>query len=143
MAELKTKVHDGDVFDFILNFSNTNQKYLDSLELIKIMEKITDQPPKMWGETMIGFGKYHYKSSRSSQEGDWPLIGFSPRKAKISLYIFTGLEEHEYLLEGLGKFTRGKGCIYINKLSDVNLLTLEQIMLKTIEYLKEKYEVIS
>lgn len=85
--ELKTKQHDADVFEFINTFANTEQKREDSLELVKLMQEFTGHPPKMWGPTMIGFGCYHYKSDRSRQEGDWPLVGFSPRKAAISLYV--------------------------------------------------------
>jgi hypothetical protein len=77
MAELKTKQHDGDVFEFIDSYANTEQKRQDSYELVKIMERITGNPPKMWGDTMIGFGSCHYKSERSSQEGDWFLVGLA------------------------------------------------------------------
>lgn len=141
MAELKTKQHDGDVFEFIKTFVNSKQKQEDSLELIKIMQGITGYPPKMWGSSIIGFGNYHYKSDRSSQEGDWPLIGFSPRKAAISLYVFSGSPEHEYLLDDLGKYKRGKACIYVNKLSDINQKALERLILKTIEFLSDEYQI--
>jgi hypothetical protein len=88
VAELKTKQHDGDVLEFIKNFAVTEQKQEDSIELIKIMEKVTGYPPKMWGASIIGFGSYHYKSVRSSQEGDWALVGFSPpQKCNITLCI--------------------------------------------------------
>lgn len=140
MAELKTKQHDGDVLEFIKTFANSEQKQEDSLELIKIMQEITGYPPKMWGSSIIGFGSYHYKSDRSSQEGDWPLIGFSPRKAAISLYVFSGSPEHEYLLDDLGKYKRGKACIYVNKLSDINQKVLERLILKTIDFLSDYYK---
>lgn len=140
MAGLKTKQHDGDVFEFINSYANSEQKRKDSLELVKLMEKITGYPPKMWGSSIIGFGSYHYKSERSKQEGDWPLVGFSQRKAAISLYVFTGEPEHEYLLKDLGKFTMGKACIYAKKLSDINLDVLEKLIRATVEYLEEKYE---
>lgn len=139
MAELKTKQHDGDVFEFINSFANTKQKRSDSYELIKLMQKVTGEAPKMWGTSMIGFGSYHYKSERSKQEGDWPLIAFSPRKAAISLYVYSGLPEHEYLLKDLGKFTMGQACIYVKKLSDINLEALEKLMRATIEFLKSRY----
>ena len=90
MGELKTKQYDGDVFEFINPFANTEQKRKDSYELVEFMQKVTGYPPKMWGPSIIGFGSYHYKSKRSIQEGDWPLVGFSPRKAAISLYVFSG-----------------------------------------------------
>ncbi|NLE14923.1 MAG: DUF1801 domain-containing protein [Spirochaetales bacterium] len=139
MAELKTKQHDGDVFDFINTFANTDQKRSDSIELVKLMQKVSGYPPKMWGPTIIGFGSYHYASERSAQEGDWPLVGFSPRKAAISLYVYTGSPDHEYLLKDLGKFTMGKACIYVKRLSDINLDALEQLMHATIEFLQDKY----
>ena len=104
------------------------------------MKEITGFEPKMWGPSIIGFGKYHYKSERSSQEGDWPLVGFSPRKAAISLYVFTGAKEHEHLLEGLGKYKMGKACIYIKKLSDINQGALRKIIKSTIDYLQTKYK---
>ncbi len=139
MAELKTKVTNADVIAFIHAFADTEQKRNDSFELLKIMEDFTGHEPRMWGPSMIGFGSYHYKSERSSQEGDWPLIGFSPRKAAISLYVFTGLPEHEYLLKDLGKFKMGKACIYIKKLSDIDLESLKKMMRVTIDFLKSKY----
>lgn len=125
--------------DFINSFADTEQKRRDSFELLKLMSDFTGFEPKMWGPTMIGFGSYHYKSERSRQEGDWPLVGFSPRKAAISLYVFTGYPEHEYLLKDLGKFAMGKACIYIKRLSDINIDVLKVIMGETIKFLKNKY----
>lgn len=139
MAEVKTKVTDADVRAFILSFANTDQKRADSFELVKLMRDFTGYEPKMWGPSIIGFGTYHYKSEKSRQEGDWPLVGFSPRKAAISLYVYTGAKEHEYLLENLGKFTVGKACIYVKKLSDINLDALKELMRVSIEFLQEKY----
>jgi hypothetical protein len=139
MAELKTKQHDGDVFEFINTYADTEQKRKDSYALVELMQRVSGYPPKMWGPSMIGFGSYHYKSERSRQEGDWPLVAFSPRKTAISLYVYTGDPEHEYLLKDLGRFTMGKACIYIKKLSDINLEALERLMRTTIEYLNIKY----
>jgi hypothetical protein len=139
MAELKTKQHDGDVFDFIDSYVDTEQKRKDSMELVKIMQEVTGYPPKMWGTSMIGFGSYHYKSERSKQEGDWPLVAFSPRKAAISLYVYTGDPEHEYLLKDLGKFSMGKACIYVKKLSDIDPEVLKRLICATIDFLEKKY----
>ena len=139
MGELKTKQHDGDVFEFIDSYANSEQKRQDSYELVNFMQRVTGYPPKMWGSSMIGFGSYHYKSEHSRQEGDWPLVAFSPRKAAISLYVFTGNPEHEYLLDDLGKFSKGKGCIYIKRLSDINIEALERLIRVTIDYLEDKY----
>ena len=88
---------------------------------------------------MIGFGRYHYKSDRSKQEGDWFLLGFSPRKAAISLYVFSGNPDHEHLLNDLGKYTIGKACIYIKKLSDIDVEALKRLMRATIDFLEDKY----
>jgi hypothetical protein len=139
MAEIKTQQTTADVIEFIHSFANTEQKRKDSFELLQLMHEFTGFEPKMWGPSIIGFGSYHYKSERSRQEGDWPLIGFSPRKAAISLYVFTGAKEHEHLLEGLGKFTKGVACIYVKKLSDINQDVLKTLMKATIDYLKSKY----
>ncbi len=139
MAELKTKQTSADVKEFILSFADTEQKRKDSFELVNLMKELTGFEPKMWGPSIIGFGSYHYKSERSRQEGDWPLIGFSPRKAAISLYVYTGAKEHEHLLEGLGKYKMGKACIYIKKLSDINQDVLKKLMKETIGFLQSKY----
>ena len=84
---------------------------------------------------MIGFGQYHYKSERSKQEGDWFLVGFSPRKAAISLYVYSGCAGQDELLNDLGKFKMGKSCIYVNKLSDIDLDTLKKLIHSTIAFL--------
>jgi hypothetical protein len=126
--------------EFINTFADTEQKRADSFELLKLMQDFTGYAPKMWGPSMIGFGSYHYKSERSKQEGDLPLVGFSPRKAAISLYVFTGAKEHEYLLEGLGKYKTGKACIYVKKLADINLDVLKKLMGETIAFLESRYK---
>lgn len=138
MAELKTKQNEADVIEFINTFAESEQRKKDSFELLKIMQEFTGYEPKMWGPTMIGFGSYHYKSERSKQEGDWLLVGFSPRKAAISLYVYTGSPKHEHLLKDLGKFKMGKACIYINKLSDINIDALKNLMRATIDMLEKK-----
>jgi hypothetical protein len=140
MAELKTKQNEADVIEFINTFANTEQKRKDSFELLKLMKDFTGFEPKMWGASIIGFGSYHYKSERSRQEGDWPLVGFSPLKAAISLYVYSGAKEHEHLLEGLGKFKMGKACIYVKKLSDIDQDVLKKIMKETIEFLQSKHK---
>ncbi len=140
MAELKTKVRNADVLAYIAEATAGNeQRRLDSLALLEYMRKASGHEPKMWGPSIIGFGSYHYKSERSSQEGDWPLIGFSPRKAAFSLYVYTGLPEHAPLLDGLGKYTMGKACIYIKKLSDIDQAVLGRLIAATLTYMREKY----
>jgi hypothetical protein len=139
MAELKTKQTDSDVFDFVNSLAITEQKKKDSFDLIKLMHEASGFEPKMWGESIIGFGQYHYKSERSRQEGDWPLIGFSPRKAAISLYVYSGCAGQDDLLKELGKFKMGAACIYVNKLSDIDTEVLKKLMMSTIEYLQNKW----
>jgi len=140
MAEIKTKQTSADVVEFIRAFAQTEQKQQDGFELLKLMQETTGFEPKMWGPSIIGFGSYHYKSERSRQEGDWPLVGFSPRKAAISLYVFSGTEAQELLLKDLGKFKMGKGCIYVNKLSDINREVLVQLIRENIAFLKSKFK---
>jgi hypothetical protein len=139
MAEIKTKQTGEDVIAFIHSFADSEQKRKDSLALLELMRHFTGFEPTMWGPSIIGFGQYHYKSERSRQEGDWPLVGFSPRKAAISLYVYTGAPEHEHLLKDLGKFTMGKACIYVKKLSDINQEALKNLMKATIDFLQSKY----
>ncbi|MBK6344963.1 MAG: DUF1801 domain-containing protein [Bacteroidales bacterium] len=140
MAEIKTKQTSADVAEFIRAFAQTEQKQQDGFELLKLMQETTGFEPKMWGPSIIGFGSYHYKSERSRQEGDWPLVGFSPRKAAISLYVFSGTEAQELLLKDLGKFKMGKGCIYVNKLSDINREVLVQLIRENMAFLKSKFK---
>jgi hypothetical protein len=103
------------------------------------MKEVSGFEPKMWGDTIIGFGSYHYKSERSSQEGDWLLVGFSPRKSAISLYVYSGCAGQEDMLKELGKFKMGKACIYIKKLSDINQDILKKIIKSTIDHLQSKH----
>ena len=138
MAKNKTQETDVNVADFIESFANTEQEKRDSFALIELMQEVTGFEPKMWGPSIVGFGSYHYKYA-SGHEGDAPLAGFSPRKSAISLYVFTGREDHEHLLENLGKFRKGKSCIYINKLSDINQEELKKIMLESIKFLELEY----
>ncbi|HSP12951.1 MAG TPA: DUF1801 domain-containing protein [Salegentibacter sp.] len=139
MAELKTQQNDGDVHEFINSFANSEQKRKDSFEILKLMQEVSGYEPKMWGSSIIGFGKYHYKSERSTQEGDWFLVGLSPRKAAISLYVYSGRSGQDNLLKKLGKFKMGKSCIYVNKLSDINTEVLKTIMKSTIDFLQKKH----
>lgn len=140
MAAIKTKQTNVDVHDFINAFADTDQKRKDGFELLKLMQDFTGYEPKMWGSSMIGFGSYHYKSEKSKQEGDWPLVGFSPRKTAISLYVYSACSGQDILLKDLGKHKMGKGCIYVKKLSDINQEILKKLIKTTIDYLNAKYE---
>jgi hypothetical protein len=139
MAEIKTKQTNASVHDFINSFADTEQKKKDGFELLKLMQDYSGFEPKMWGASIIGYGSYHYKSEKSKQEGDWPLVGFSPRKAAISLYVYSGCSGQDEMLKELGKFKMGKGCIYVKKLSDINQDVLKQLVTSTIKFLKEKW----
>jgi hypothetical protein len=139
MAELKTKVTKASAQDFI-NKVPDKTKRQDSLVLLKLFQKITGEKPRMWGTSIIGFGLYHYKSERSSQEGDWPLVGFSPRKQNLTLYIMPGFADYKDLLKKLGKHKTSKGCLYINKLADVDMGILEQLIKKSFLAMKKKYK---
>lgn len=141
MAKNKTVFTDQDVVDFIEKVEN-EQKRIDSYHFIELMKKVSGQEPKMWGPSIIGFGQYHYKYE-SGHEGDAPILGFSPRKAAFSLYVFSGLKEHEHYLENLGKFTMGKACIYVKKITDINIEVLNKLMEEMIVFTSEKYDRIS
>jgi len=137
MARNKTDFTGEDVYAFIAALEN-GEKRKDSYELIALMELVSGEKARMWGATIIGFGSYSYRYE-SGHEGNAPLIGFSPRKQAFSLYVFTGLEEHRFLLDQLGKFTMGKACIYIKKMEDIQTDTLKRLMEHTIDFLSKKY----
>ncbi|MEJ7739957.1 MAG: DUF1801 domain-containing protein [Chitinophagaceae bacterium] len=139
MATNKTAETEISVTDFINSYVNNDQKKADSFRLIELMSEWAGFEPRMWETTIIGFGSYHYKYA-SGHEGDAPLIGFSPRKAEFSLYVFSPTEENKHLLDNLGKYKIGKACIYIKKLSDINIVTLEKLCKTTIAYLNEHHQ---
>lgn len=126
-STIKTHVNDANVEDFI-NSVDGDIKKADAFKLLEIYEAVTNEKPKMWGSSMIGFGQYHYKSERSAQEGDWPLAAFSPRKQNLTLYIMPGFNDYNDLLAKLGKHKTSKGCLYINKLGDVDVDILKRLI---------------
>ena len=138
MAKNKTTETQSNVVDFINIFVEEETKKKDAFELISIMQEITGFEPKMWGPSIIGFGSYHYKYD-SGHEGDAPLVAFSPRKAAISLYLYTSPENREEILSELGKHKASKGCIYIKKLADIEPEALKKMILHSFEYLKNLY----
>jgi hypothetical protein len=137
MAELKTKVNDASV-DAFLNIVADVKKRNDCYAIIKLMSDVTKQPPKMWGPAIIGFGSYHYKYE-SGREGDMCAVGFSPRKANITLYLMGAVQGHPELLQKLGKHKTGKGCLYLNTLDDIDTGVLKQMIKASLDYLKETY----
>lgn len=126
-ADIKTKQTTDSVADFI-NTVADEQKRKDSIALMKMMESASGEEAKMWGGSIIGFGNKRYKSPTSGREVDWFLIGFSPRKANLSLYFMINHKEHESALSKLGKYKTAGGCIYVNKLADINVNVLEGII---------------
>ena len=131
MAELKTKQTKASVEKF-LNSVKDEKKREDSFKILELMKKITKEDPKMWGPSIIGFGNYHYKYA-SGREGDWFLTGFSPRKQNLTLYIMSYLKKHKDLLKKLGKHKTGKGCLYINKLDDVDMNVLKELITASVK----------
>lgn len=132
-AELKTKPNKASVEKF-LNSIKDEKKREDSFEILKLMKQITKAEPEMWGSSIIGFGNYHYKYA-SGREGDWFLTGFSPRKQSLTLYLMTYLEKNKDILKKLGKYKTGKGCLYINKLEDVDMKVLKELITTSIKKL--------
>ncbi|MBT2571885.1 DUF1801 domain-containing protein [Planococcus sp. ISL-110] len=137
MHEHKTKETDADVIRFIESVDNPKKRQ-DAYILLRLFEQTSSFPATMWGSGIIGFGSYHY-AYKTGHEGDAPLVGFSPRKAKISLYFATGDDARGPLLEKFGKHTSGKACVYINKTEDVDLDVLQQLIRQSIDFLQELY----
>lgn len=139
MAEIKTKENNASVRGFI-NSVPDEGKRKDSFVLLKLFEDITKQKPTMWGTSIIGFGKYHYKSEKSKQEGDWPLVGFSPRKQALTLYIMSGVNNYKELLKSLGKYKASSGsCLYVNTLDDINLDILKKLIKEAYQHADKKF----
>ena len=135
MAELKTKLNDASVNKF-LNSVTDKQKRENCFTLLELMKKITKTEPKMWGPSIVGFGTYHYKYE-SGREGDICLIGFSPRKQNLTLYIMSGFSKYAELMKKLGKHKTGKACLYINKLEDIDMKVLKELITESFNTLKK------
>ncbi|OAS16497.1 DUF1801 domain-containing protein [Paenibacillus oryzisoli] len=135
--EAKTKATDSSVLEFIENVESAKKRE-DAYQLVDIFTEVTGYEAKMWGPSIIGFGTYHYKYA-SGHEGDAPLAGFSPRKAKISLYFATEDTSREELLQQLGKHEAAKACVYINKVADINVAILKTLISQSVSFLQERY----
>lgn len=138
-ADIKTTVNKASVTAF-LNKVEGEQKRADSFEIMKIMKQITKMEPRMWGPAIVGFGTSHYKYE-SGREGDMPLIAFSPRKQYLTLYVLTGADHEAPLLKKLGKHTRSKVCLYIKKLSDVDMKVLKDLITKAFRVEKARMKI--
>ncbi len=136
MAELKTKETNQPATDF-LDTITPEEKRQDGYALLELFTKVTGEKPRMWGTSIVGFGKYHYKSERSVQEGDWPLVGFSPRKQNLTLYIMAGNTDNETMLKKLGKHKSSVGCLYITRLSDIDTSVLSKLIENSYSYMKK------
>ncbi len=137
MAELKTRLNDGNVQAF-LNSVEDETKRNDSFTLLELMKQLTGETPKMWGNSIVGFGSYHYVYD-SGREGDWFKVGFSPRKQNLTIYIMSGFARYEELLQKLGKHKTGKSCLYIKRLDDVDQPVLEELVTSSVEYITQRY----
>ena len=136
MAEIITKPTDQDIDSFLSDIEPEKRRN-DSFELKKLFDSVVKEKPVLWSNNMIGYGSYHYKSERSSQEGDWPLTGFSPRKNYLAVYIMPGVKKYADLLEKLGKYKVSSGsCIYINKMEDINAEILQKLIADSVEEMK-------
>ena len=134
MAELKTKLNDASVEDFLNGVADENRRR-DCFAVLEIMREVTGEEPKMWGASIIGFGSYRYKYA-SGREGDWPLTAFSPRKQNLTLYIMPGFARYTGLMQKLGKHKTGKGCLYINKLKEIDQPTLRELVAQSVAHVK-------
>jgi hypothetical protein len=135
MADIKTKPNDQSVDEFLKKVEKPNKRD-DSYEILELMKEVTHEEPVMWGDSIIGFGSYHYKYE-SGREGDMFLTGFSPRKQAFSIYLMSGFEKYNDLLRKLGKHRTGKSCLYLNKLVDVDKSVLKELIAKSVQYLKD------
>ena len=137
MAELKTQKTEASVDAFIAALPDDETRR-DCQTLVQMMSEATGAPAAMWGSSIVGFGVYHYTYA-SGRSGDWMLVGFSPRKQSLSLYIMAGFEQYGELVEKLGKHKRGKGCLYVNHLRDVDSATLKELVQRSVAYVRETY----
>jgi hypothetical protein len=140
VAEPKTKKTAASVTSFISSVKDEGKRR-DAKKLLKIFKAATGMKPAMWGTSIIGYGSYHYKSERSSQEGDWPLTGFSPRAQSLTVYIMSGSKTYGVFLKKLGKHkVSGGSCVYINHLSDVHVPTLQALIKRSVHDMQKKYK---
>ena len=134
MAQLKTQPNDKSVTDFLDNVENDTKRE-DSFTILELMKKATGVEPIMWGDSIIGFGTYHYKYA-SGREAEWFLTGFSPRVQNLTLYIMDGFDEYDKLLGNLGKHSTGKSCLYVKRLENIDLEVLKELVEKSVAHMK-------
>jgi hypothetical protein len=135
MSKLKTQKTDASVEEFLNSVTN-EKKREDSFAILDLMREVTGEEPSMWGTSIVGFGAYRHKYE-SGREGEWPVVGFSPRKQNLTLYIMTSFDEYKSLLSDLGRHKTGKACLYINKLEDVDQDVLRELIERSVNHMKE------
>lgn len=136
MAELETKPTEADVDAFLATLDPPRQE--DCRTLVALMHEVTGAPPVLWGPSIVGFGRYHYRYP-TGQEGDWFLVGFSPRKKALTLYIMPGFAGYETLMARLGRHTTGQSCLYLKRLSDVDADVLREVVSASVSHLRVSY----
>ncbi len=137
MAELKTKQNEANVNAFINTIENERRRR-DANTLLELMGKLTGEPARMWGSSIVGFGSYHYKYD-SGHEGDWSIVSFSPRKQNLVVYIMPGFSDYAHLMKKLGKYKTGKSCLYINKLDDIDTSVLSELIVDSVAKMRRRY----
>jgi hypothetical protein len=135
MSELKTKPNDQSVEEYLTRVDD-DKKRQESTTILALLKEVTGAEPRMWGDSIIGFGSYRYKYA-SGRQGEWFLTGFAPRKRNLTLYIMSGFAEYDDLLGRLGKFKTGKSCLYVNKLEDIDLSTLRELVEKSVRHMEQ------
>ena len=137
MAELKTKKNKKSVSAFLKSIAD-DRKPKDAETLMKMMKRITKETPTMWGDSIVGFGSYHYVYD-SGREGDWFVAGFAPRKRNLTLYVMSGFKRHDPLMKKLGKYKTGMSCLYITKLDDIDMDVLEDLVKESVKHMRKAY----
>lgn len=137
MAALKTRPGDAGVDAFLDSVDNENRRE-DARRVVAMMQRVTQEPPRMWGDRIVGFGSYHYRYA-SGREGDWPLVGLSPGKRNLTLYIMPGFDDYQTLLARLGKHRTGKSCLYLNKLQGIDMRALEDLVRQSVADMRRRY----
>jgi hypothetical protein len=136
MAELKTQRNDGDVRTFLDSVPDETRRS-DAIAVCALMEEITGEPPVMWGSSIVGFGTYRYRSG-AGREAEWFVVGFSPRKQNLTLYLMDGFGDHAALLDRLGKHSTGKACLYLRRLSDADPDALRALIERSVEHVRAR-----
>lgn len=137
MAALKTRPTNASV-DAFLDGVDPDDRREDARRLLAMMQRVTQEPPRMWGDRIVGFGSYHYRYA-SGREGDWPLVGLSPGKRNLTLYIMPGFDDYQPLLARLGKHRTGKSCLYLNKLQGIDMRALEDLIRQSVADMRRRY----